>query len=230
MAQTFRTKKDLFFRFQLFTESVIFFFRLHGIKGGVRFAIGLMRSGYEFIYVSDLKKSDIQHLACNPELDVIFIKTLAEYDQIAWDYSAARGRELSKQDRNLLTSNRDYLAAVYHKSEFVGWGWIKKGPLKYGNSELGPKDCVIHKCRTLAHHRKKGVYTTLLAQIQKEMVMQGTQRAFIGAKSFNTASIKGIEKNGFGLVEKCYLGSFWSRVYSHLRKKGSKVLKYSNSA
>jgi hypothetical protein len=158
-------------------------------------------------------------------LRTIIVKTLDEFRCIADDYEKFRGKQLALTDSELLKTGKDYFLGVYQSDTFVGWGWIKIGPLTYGNCQLTSKDCLIHKCRTLPRHRGKKVYTTALVDIQLKMAEMGFLRAVIGAKSFNKMSIKGIEKAGFTPVEKYRVGSFYSRLMSHITGRGSKVLK-----
>jgi hypothetical protein len=207
-----------------FFESIRFYFRLHGFVGGILFGFGLIRSDIECIYVSDLKKlnPDIRKY-CNPQLSVVFIKTVEDFCPVAADYEKFIGKTLSLADVETLKSGKNYLAMAYQGDVFVGWGWIKTGPLVYGNCEVSSQDCLIHKCRTIREHRGKGVYTTILIEIQGKMAKMGFSNAIIGAKSFNKSSIRGIEKTGFKFIEQCNLGSFYSRLFHHLKKKGPKV-------
>lgn len=209
-----------------FFESIHFYFRLHGFVGGILFGLGLICSNIECIYISDLKKlnPDIRKY-CNPRLRVVFIKTVEDFRPVAADYEKFIGKTLSLVDVETLKSGKDYLAMAYQGDVFVGWGWIKTGPLVYGSCSVGSGDCLIHKCRTIREHRRKGVYTTTLIDIQAKMAGLGFSKAVIGAKSFNKSSIRGIEKAGFCLIEKCRLGSFWSRLLNHIKGGGPKVIR-----
>jgi len=213
---------------QLF-QSVRFFFKFYGFRGGVAFAWGLLRCNRESIYFADLTKqrNGLEAIA-NPKLDVRFIDTLEAFDLIAADYAAAKGELLALKDRKSLACGGNYLAVVYQDKSFAGWGQIKKGPVRYGNIRVSDCDCVIHKCRTLRAHRRQGVYVTLLARLQQILADKGLSKAYVGAKSFNKASLKGIEKAGFEFVEECNLGSFASRLWHHIRGKGPKVMQTGN--
>jgi hypothetical protein len=205
-------------------EAIRFYFKLLGLKGGIDFAINLMRCGRETIYSVDLTGRRSEHSAViNPGLDFRFIENVEQYDALVSDYAAAEGKALAKCDRKRIASGKECLAVVYRQGQLAGWGWIRKGPLKYGNCELERSDCVIHKCRTLRPHRRHGVYVTLLVNLQNVLANRGVRRVYIGAKSFNEVSLRGIEKAGFRFVEECDLGSFWSRLFHHLRGKGPKV-------
>jgi Acetyltransferase (GNAT) family len=208
-----------------FFESIRFYFRVHGFAGGILFALGLIRSDIECIYISDLKKlgPDIQKYR-NPQLRVIFVKTVEDFYPVLTDYEKIRGKILSLSDVETLKSGRDYLAMAYQGDVFVGWGWIKIGPIVYGNYPISTEDFLIHKCRTIREHRGKGVYTTILIEVQEEMAKMGFSKALIGAKSFNKSSIRGIEKTGFKFIKQCDLGSFCSRLFHHLKRKSPKVL------
>jgi hypothetical protein len=206
-------------------EAIRFYFKLFGLKGGIGFAVNLMCCGRETIYSVGLTEQQSDHSAIiNPRLDFRFIENTEQYEAFMSDYAAARGKTLAKCDREKIASGKDYLAVIYRQGRLAGWGWIKKGPLKYGNCKLELSDCVIHKCRTLREHRKHGVYVTLLVNLQNALAHRGFEQVYVGAKSFNKVSLHGIEKAGFRFVEECDLGSFWSRLLHHLRGKGPKVM------
>ncbi len=163
-------------------------------------------------------------MVINRDLDVRFIDSAELFDEIADDFSDIKGRSLATLDRERIVSGEEFLAAVYNRGRFAGWGWVKKGPLTYGSCKLTEGDCVIHKCRTVRSQRGRGVYVTLLMKLVQIMSERGFTKAYIGAKSFNKASLNGIEKAGFEFVEQCDLGSFWSRSIHHLQRKGPKVM------
>jgi GNAT superfamily N-acetyltransferase len=211
--------------FMWFFQSIYFYFKLYGFKGGLSFAIGLLQCRTELIYSVELGKQE-KHSArlINPQLDVKLIESTEGFDLIQPDYVAATGSWLARRDYQLIASEKEYLAVVYKEGQFAGWGWVRKGPVKYGSCEIGRRDCVIHKCRTLRNHRRQGVYSTLIMSLQDMLADRGFQRAYIGAKSFNKLSLRGIERAGFGFVEECDLGSFASRLLHHLKGKGPKVM------
>ena len=58
----------------------------------------------------------------------------------------------------------------------------------------------------------------------RKLQQEGFHKVYIGAKSFNTPSLKAIEKIGFKFIEEFEAGSFVGRVLSHLKGSGTKVL------
>jgi hypothetical protein len=206
-------------------ESIRLYFRLYGFKDGVKFAYGLFRCSTESIYSLDLSKQGANDAIINQKLDVRFIDSTELFDAISSDFSAAKGRFLASLDRGRVISGKEFLAVVYDEGKLAGWGWVRRGPLRYGNCRLSQKECVIHKCRTIRCHRRRGVYVTLLRNMVKMMSEKGFEKVYIGAKSFNKLSLGGIEKAGFGLVERYKVGSFWSRFFSHVKGKGPKILR-----
>lgn len=205
-------------------ETLRFHFRLWGLKEGMSFVINLMRCGKETIYCVDLKERRDYSVIMNPELDFRFIENPQRYDSISLDYAAVKGTTSAARDRERIVSGKESLAVMYRQGRFAGWGWVRKGPVRYGNCRVGPSDCVIHKCRTVREHRRQGVYITLLVSLQNTLADRGIRRAYIGAKSFNKVSLRGIEKTGFQFVEECNLGSFVSRSWHHITGKGPKVM------
>lgn len=212
-----------------FFQSIYFYFKLYGFKGGLAFAMGLLRCRTELIYSVELGKQEKGSARLiNPHLDVKLIESTEEFDLIQPDYVAATGSWLARRGYRLIASEKEYLVVVYKEGQFAGWGWVKKGPLIYGNCKVGETECVIHKCRTLPNYRRQGVYSTLLVSLQDILADKGLQRAYIGAKSFNKVSLTGIERTGFEFVEECNLGSFVSRLWHHIRGKGPKVMQTGN--
>ncbi|MBA7486006.1 hypothetical protein ES707_21558 [subsurface metagenome] len=206
-------------------ESIRLYFRLYGFKDGVKFAYGLFRCSTESIYSLDLSKQGANDAIINQKLDVRFIDSTELFDAISSDFSAAKGRLLASLDRGRVVSGKEFLAVAYDEGKLAGWGWVRRGPLRYGNCRLSQKECVIHKCRTIRCRRRRGVYVTLLVNLQNALADRGIRRAYIGAKSFNKVSLRGIEKAGFEFVEECNLGSFASRLLHHLKGKGPKVMR-----
>jgi hypothetical protein len=205
-------------------ESIRFYFRLYGFKGGVKFAYGLFRCSTESIYFLDLSKQGANDAIINQKLDIRFIDSIGLFDEISSDFSAAKGRLLASLDRLRVVSGKEFLAVAYDEGNLAGWGWVRTGPLRYGSCRLSQKECVIYKCRTIRCHRRRGVYVTLLRNMVKIMSERGFEKAYIGAKSFNKASLGGIKQAGFEFVEECDLGSFVSRLLHHLKGKGPKVM------
>jgi len=206
--------------------AVHFYFKLLGFRDGIWFALSLIYSGKETIYCSGLKKLNIENSSVpSGGLSFRLIETAQQYDEIISDYAHVKGPVLSKLDRNRIVNGTELLALIYDGKEFAGWGWVYKGPLRYGNIRVSNDDCVIHKCRTLPEHRGKGVYFNLLLNLKFTLAKRGFEKVYIGAKSFNQASLSGIEKAGFDFVEECDLGAFPARLFHHLRGKGSKVLR-----
>lgn len=209
-------------------ESIRLYFRLYGFKGGIKFAYGLFRCSTESIYSLDLSKQGANDAIINQKLDVRLIDSTELFDAISSDFSATKGRLLASLDQGRVVSGKEFLAVVYDEGKLAGWGWVKKGPMTYGSCRVGPMECAIHKCRTVRSHRRRGIYVTLLRSLVKIMSERGFEKAYIGAKSFNKASLRGIEKAGFEFIEECNLGSFASRALHHFRGKGPKVIQSSD--
>jgi len=205
-------------------ESIRLYFRLYGFKGGVKFAYGLFRCSTESIYSLDLSKQGANDAIINQKLDIRFIDSIGLFDAISSDFSAAKGRLLASLDRGRVVSGKEFLAVAYDEGKLAGWGWVRRGPLRYGNCRLSQKECVIHKCRTIRCRRRRGVYVTLLRNMVKIMSERGFEKVYIGAKSFNKASLGGIKQAGFEFAEECDLGSFVSRLLHHLKGKGPKIM------
>jgi hypothetical protein len=205
-------------------EALRFYFKLYGFKGGITFALGLVRHPSIYIFAVDLTKN-FAHLEnlINPELNFLLITDAAGFDSIMKDYASIKGKSLALQDKQRVVSGKEYLGVVYKHDQFAGWGWVKKGPLKFGNCQLTDYDCAIVKCRTLRSQRRQGVYATLLVRMQQALKAQGFQKAYIFAIPFNKASLGGIEKVGFEFVEECNRGSFVSRLIRHILGKEAKV-------
>ena len=206
-------------------ETIRFFFKLHGLKKGFIFLFNLIHCGREKIYSLDLKGglSDRSEVT-NSKLNLYYITTLDQYDRIFSDYASAIGEALSAQDRKKIVFKKEALAVMYNEGQFVGWGWVKFGPLKFGNCHLRESDCMIHRCRTLPQYRRRRIYTTLLIGLQNILKKEGFHRVYISAKSFNKISLKGIEKAGFEFVQEYDPGSFWSRLLHHLKGKDPKIM------
>ena len=205
-------------------ESIRLYFRLYGFKGGIKFAYGLFRCSTESIYSLDLSKQGANDAIINQKLDVRLIDSTELFDAISSDFSAAKGRFLASLDRGRVVSGKEFLAVVYDEGKLAGWGWVKKGPMTYGSCRVGPMECVIHKCRTVRCHRRRGVYVTLLSKLVQIMSEREFTKAYIGAKSFNKVSLSGIKKAGFEFIEDCELGYFLSRLWYHMVGRGSKVM------
>lgn len=163
-------------------------------------------------------------MVINRNLDVHFIDSAELFDEVAEDFSDVKGRLLVALDRERIISGEEFLAVVYDGGRLAGWGWVRKGPLRYGNFCVGQKECVIHKCRTVRCHRRRGVYVTLLSKLVQIMSEREFTKAYIGAKSFNKVSLSGIKKAGFEFIEDCELGYFLSRLWYHMAGRGSKVM------
>jgi GNAT superfamily N-acetyltransferase len=208
-----------------FLQSIRLYFKLYGFKGGFVFAVGLMRCRTESIYSirPENREKNLERFI-NPELEVKLISNAEDFAPIRTDYAAATGTLLAQRGQQSITSGKEFLTVVYKQGRLAGWGWVKKGPVTYGNCKVGENECVIHKCRTLPDYRRQGVYSTLLVSLQDILANKGFQRIYIGAKSFNKVSLRGIERAGFEFVEECNLGTFTSRLWHHIRGKGPKVM------
>lgn len=205
--------------------SIRFYFYLYGFIGGVKFASGLVKSGVEKIYHFNLGKNRLNAALINPDLRFQLVESEKQFDDIYKDYVKTKGRLLAEEDRRRIIQKREILGVIYKGDIFAGWGWIKSGPLMYGNNKVSENDYVIHKCRTLRTVRRQRVYATLLVNILKELHNRKTNMVFIGAKDFNIASLTAIEKVGFQLVEKYDSGSFIFRLFSHIKGRSAGVLK-----
>jgi hypothetical protein len=207
-------------------EYIKFYFSLYGFMGGLKFFFNLLICGEEKIYIFDIKKdTHFEKTFINPELEFKFIENRQEFDKIEKDYASVKGKRLARKDRRRVEAGREYLGVVYKSGVFAGWGWVKAGPLKYGNSSLAKNECVIHKCRTLRNFRRQRVYATLLLSLMKNLRHRHFNNIYIGAKSFNIPSLRAIEKVGFNFIEEFDAGSFIGRILNHLKGSGSKVLK-----
>jgi hypothetical protein len=201
-------------------DSVRFYFKLYGFGGGIRFALGLLTGDSEYVYCIDLKA--IEKMFVNPktEFEVRFICDWEEFACVMDDYAAAKTKWLALQDKKRIIEGNEFLAVVYKQNSLAGWGWVRRGPFRYGNNYLKKSECLIHKCRTIRSYRRAGVYYTLLVSLKPILGSKGYEKVYIGTKTFNKASIKGIEKAGFEFVEEYYLGGFVRRLLSRTRGGG----------
>lgn len=62
---------------------------------------------------------------------------------------------------------------------------------------LGRKGVLVRKCLTLPQFRRRGVYTATLQHMIRSLAACGTERIFIDCRSWNTPSVRGIERAGF---------------------------------
>ena len=69
---------------------------------------------------------------------------------------------------------------------------------------LTASDATVFGCFVVPAFRGMGIYPTMLKRIVNFCLSEGKQNVFIDSKSWNKASIRGIEKAGF-----CKLGSAW---------------------
>jgi hypothetical protein len=206
-------------------ESIKFYFKLLGLKGGINFAIGLICNRTDCIYSANLQKSkDVYENLINPGLNVRLIKNTQDFDSIIDDYAAAKGRILALKDRRRVALGKECVIVAYREGQFAGWLWARKGPLRYGNCDVSDLECAIVKGRTLRPHRRHGVFITLLVKLQQRLAEEGFRKVYGGVKPFNKTSVRGLERAGFEFVEECDLGSFASRLMHHLLGKGPKVM------
>lgn len=216
----------MLYRIKKLYYSIRFYFYLYGFIGGMKFAVSLLKSGIEKIYYFNLCDDKLTITLVNPDLSFQIIESEKQFDNIYKDYVKIKGKLLAEEDRQRIISKNELLGVVYKDKIFVGWGWIKFGPLMYGNNKVLDNDCVIHKCRTLRTVRRHRVYATLLINMLNELHNGKTNLVFIGAKEFNIASLAAIEKVGFKFIEEFDSGNFIARITSHLKGFGTKVITY----
>ncbi|MFA5293116.1 MAG: GNAT family N-acetyltransferase [Phycisphaerae bacterium] len=197
----------------IFFEKMRFYFRLWGIKGGIGFFMKLLCDGSEKVYSMELDSQNQDKL--KPDdfgLEFHLIDDCKSYDAISVEYAKIKGEGLVRKDRDRVVAAKEYIAVIYRNNCLAGWGWVKKGPLVYCNFSLMEHDCVIHKCRTLRNHRRKGVYAFLLEQLKFVLRERGFRKVYISSKSFNKASLGGIEKAGFRFIGEYNPGSYIHRL------------------
>ena len=199
-------------------QSIRFYFLLYGFTGGIKFALGLCRSSIEKIYYLNLDDGKFNESIVNPALRFRWITNEQQYNDIYKDYSTIKGRILADEDRNKVISGRELLGIVYKADSLAGWGWIKRGPATYCDCKLNKLDCLIHGCRTLRGFRRQGVYTTFLIKVLIELKNAGFSSVYIGAKKFNIASIKAIEKAGFCFKKDFNSGNIFLRIGKYFKR------------
>jgi len=205
-------------------ESILFSVRLYGLTGAIGFFWNVMRHPTIQIFSLDLKKNrDDKRKLINTELDLQLIKTEEEFERVLQDYSAVKGKSLSLEDRKKICSGKEYLGVIYHGRDFAGWGWVKKGPVTFGSNKLSETECAIVKCRTLRNHRRKRVYLTLMIKLQDTLEKLGYTKAYGCVIPFNKASLGGVCKAGFELLEECNRGSFLERLLRKITGKPPRV-------
>ncbi len=215
----------MLYKIQKLYQSILFYFRLYGFTGGIKFAIGLLKSGVEKIYCFDLNTDKFNKSLINSELKFQIIENENQFNNIYEDYVNIKGRLLANEDKKRIMCKKELLGVIYKDDCLAGWGWIKLGVLKYGNNKLSQNECIIHKCRTIRTVRRQKVYSTLLIAFLTELKLRDIKKAFIGAKEFNIASLAAIEKVGFKFVEKFNSGNFFVRTVNHLKGNRTKVIK-----
>jgi hypothetical protein len=194
-----------------------FYFYLYGFWGGIKFALGLIKSSGEKIYYFNLCNDKINNVLINPALRFQVIENERQFNDIYEDYIKIKGRLLAEEDRQRIISKKELLGIIYKDNVFAGWGWIKSGPLIYGNNKVLKNGFIIHECRTLRTVRRQRVYMTLLINILNELRNKGATRVFIGAKDFNVASLAAIGKVGFTFIEEFDSGDFIAKIASYLK-------------
>ena len=75
--------------------------------------------------------------------------------------------------------------AVWIEDSLAGYGWLSTGPEWIGEIQLelrpGPGEGYIWNCVTIPHHRRKGVFGSLVAGIRKAARREGLKRLWIGS-------------------------------------------------
>ncbi|MDH4202558.1 MAG: hypothetical protein OEV87_06655 [Phycisphaerae bacterium] len=201
-----------------------FYFKLHGFIGGVKFAYGLLRSGVEIIYIFKPALDKIKIELINPKLTFRLIQAPDQFDLIYNDYSEIRGDFFAQEDKRRMRSKKEWLAIIYKDEILAGWGWVKFGCFTYGTNKVTEKDCIIHKCRTVRSIRRQRVYVTLLVKLLNDLKEKKVQKVYIGAKDFNYASLKAIDKIGFRRIEEYNSGNIFQRINGHIQGHGTKVI------
>ena len=101
--------------------------------------------------------------------------------------------------RRFETGRQCYTAWV--EGQLAAYGWVSLEDEKIGELNLRvkllPGEAYIWDCATLPAHRRKHLYSALLAHVLGELSAGGLCRAWIGADLDNVASQKGIARAGF---------------------------------
>ena len=75
--------------------------------------------------------------------------------------------------------------AVWIEESLAGYGWLSTGPEWIGEIQLelkpGPGEGYIWNCVTIPHHRRKGVFGSLVAGIRHLAWRDGLKRLWIGS-------------------------------------------------
>lgn len=75
--------------------------------------------------------------------------------------------------------------AVWIEDSLAGYGWLSTGPEWIGEIQLelrpGPGEGYIWNCVTIPHHRRKGVFGSLVAGIREIARREGLKRLWIGS-------------------------------------------------
>ena len=75
--------------------------------------------------------------------------------------------------------------AVWMENSLAGYGWLSTGPEWIGEIQLeltpGPGEGYIWNCVTIPHHRRKGVFGSLVAGIREVARGEGLKRLWIGS-------------------------------------------------
>jgi len=80
---------------------------------------------------------------------------------------------------------------------------------------LHEDQCSIGACLTSPEFRGMNIYPVVLQSILQEVVKRGAKAAFIAAAPSNTASIRGIEKAGFRLIETVRGFRLFGKMFNH---------------
>lgn len=97
--------------------------------------------------------------------------------------AADLGRDADLVEQRLARGCRCFVARV--EGEVAGYGWLSTGPEWIGEPRLeirpGPGEGYIWNCVTLAPHRRKGVFTSLLRGITAKARESGLGRVWVGS-------------------------------------------------
>jgi GNAT superfamily N-acetyltransferase len=89
--------------------------------------------------------------------------------------------------------------AVMVDGTIAGYGWLSTGPEWIGELQLeispGPNEAYIWNCVTLAPHRQKGVFRSLLAGVSQTSRGEGVKRLWIGSVAIPAE--KAVAASGF---------------------------------
>jgi hypothetical protein len=113
--------------------------------------------------------------------------------------------QIAALKKRLEQGDKPYLAFCGMALAHIAWVCrrreVEMGEI-WGSIALGDNEAYIMDCHTSFIFRGKGIYPVVLQRILKDLAEERVNRAYIGCRTSNMASLKGISKAGFSPAKK----------------------------